>query len=187
MKLSLLSELQTILVEQREEQEKSQQLFESVDKMLGHLHAVMGMKEASLDSIETEELSKQLAALQLLGRKDDRDAMDDFAKVDASGVSKRFFQFLQQIDDKNQPRDFSEKRTADELLAYIGETHAPSLVKEFATRIDAAKNGDESARRWLADKVTKQFTWYQRQYNAMRTHFSAGGAFDDLVPQKEGV
>jgi len=186
MAFELLNELQGILVEERQQEAQTQNLFESVDKFLGHLHAVLSLKDGGgLDSVDTEELSKQLAALQLLGRKDDRDVLDDFAKLDASGVSKKFYQFLQQIDDKKQTRDFADKRDADELLIYIGETHAPSLAKEFATRIEAAKSGDEAAKRWVAEKISKMFTWYQRQYNALRAHFGAGGAFDDLVPQKE--
>lgn len=181
MALELLQELQTL----RQDQRNDYFLLERVDKFLGHLHATFALKNEnpveSFDDTELEELANQLAGLQLLGRKDDRDVMDDFAKLDKSGASKNFYKFLNDIDDNHAPKDFSEKRNANELLQDIGLTHAPSLAKAWKAQLEAAKGGDAAALNKVKANVDKMFNFYQRAYNQLKSHFGAGGAFDDVL------
>lgn len=185
MALTLLQELQQIRTEQKNEHV----LMERVDKFLGHLHAQFGLKDTNpLESYDTEELESlaaQLAGLQLLGRKDDREAMDDFSKIDPSGASKNFFKFLDDIDDRNAAAQFSEKRNADTLLIDIANTHAPSLVKQWKAQLDAAQGGDQTSLTKIKGAVDKMFMFYQRAFNQLKSHFSAGGAFDDVMAPKE--
>lgn len=181
MALQLLQELHEI----RQDQRNDYMLLERVDKFLGHLHATFGLKDTNaleaMDDTELDELSNQLAGLQLLGRKDDRDVMDDFSKLDGSGASKNFFKFLNDIDNEHAPKDFSEKRNANELLQDIGATHAPSLAKAWRAQLDAAKGGDASAQNKIKGNIDKMFNFYQRAYNQLKSHFGAGGAFDDVL------
>ena len=181
MALKLLNELQQI----RQDQKDEYVLLERVDKFLGHLHAQFGLKNEnpieSYDDTELDDLASQLAGLQLLGRKDDRDVMDDFSKLDKSGASKNFFKFLDDIDNQHAPKEFSEKRNADELLKDIGQTHAPSLTKAWRAQLEAAKGGDAAAMTKVKGNVDKMFNFYQRAYNQLKSHFGAGGAFDDVL------
>jgi hypothetical protein len=185
MAFDKILELQSILIEQEQvsgKQEEVMMMFESVDKFLGHLVANLNHAETPFEGEESEKLAAQLAALQLLGRKDDREVLDDFAKLDPSGVSKQFFKFLQQIDDPRALKDFTKNRSADELLIAIGNDYAPSKVEEWKKVIDAAVEGDEKAKGRLKEAVTKLFSWYQKQLNALKTHFGVGGSFDPIVP-----
>jgi hypothetical protein len=181
----LINELQEmVIVEQFPVSEKQEILMERVDKLLGHLHAVLSNKTDPLNGENAEELSWQLAGLQLLGKKDNRDSMDDFAKIDTKGVSKNFFKFLDQVDDPRQTKDFSERRSADELLKYIATTHAASIVADWKKTIEAAQSGDANALERIKTAVAKLWDWYQGQYNAMKSHLKVGGSFDDIVPAK---
>jgi DnaJ-domain-containing protein 1 len=183
--LELLVELQTI----RDEHKQEFILMERVDKFLGHLHAQFGLKNEnpleSLEDNELDEMSNALAGLQLLGRKDDRDVIDDFSKIDQSGASKNFFKFLDGLDNPHAPKEFSEKRNADELLQDIGATHAPSLAKAWRAQLEAAKGGDTTAMNKLKTNIDKMFNFYQRAYNQLKAHFGAGGAFDDVLMTKD--
>lgn len=185
MAFKLLNELQEIVSEDRLAEKYNFLLVERVDKLLGHLHAVLGNKEHALDDVDVEELSYQLAGLQVLGKRDYREAIDDFAKVDSAGVSKNFFKFLDQVDDPRQTKDFSDKRSADELLKYIAQTHAPSVVEQWKTAIEKAQNGDDTAYNKIKDAVAKMFQFYQTQYNKMKSHLKVGGSFDAVLADQE--
>jgi|694.fasta_scaffold03827_35 hypothetical protein len=182
MAFELLNELQTLMQEDKSKKQQEFLLVERVDKLLGHLHAMLANKENPLEDVDVEELSTQLAGLQLLGKKDHRDAMDDFSKLDQAGVSKNFYKFLDQIDDPRQTPDFNDKRSADDLLKYIATTHAPSVVSDWKNAIEAAQNGDVKSLAKIKDAVNKMYTFYQAQFNKLHSHFKVGGSFDDLVP-----
>lgn len=179
--LELLNELQGLLTEERYAQRQEFLLVERVDRLLGHLHAALGNGTDALEDVDVEELAGQLAGLQLLGKKDHRDAMDDFSKVDSAGISKMFFKFLDQIDDQRQTKDFSDKRSADELLDYIAKTHAPSILNDWKVAIEAAQNGDVKALAKIKDAVNRMYIFYQGQYNKLKSHFRVGGSYDDLI------
>jgi hypothetical protein len=179
--LELLNELQGLLTEERHAQRQEFLLVERVDRLLGHLHAALGNGTDALEDVDIEELAGQLAGLQLLGKKDHRDAMDDFSKVDSAGISKTFFKFLDQIDDQRQTKDFSDKRSADELLSYIAKTHAPSILNDWKVAIESAQNGDIKALAKIKDAVSKMFQFYSSQYNKLKSHFKVGGAYDELI------
>lgn len=182
MAFELLNELQTLMKEDKQKQQQEFLLVERVDKLLGHLHAMLANKENPLEDVDVEELSTQLAGLQLLGKKDHRDAMDDFSKLDGAGVSKNFWKFLDQIDDPRQTPDFSDKRSADDLLKYIATTHAPSVVADWKAAIEAAQAGDIKSLAKIKDAINKMYVFYQGQWNKLNSHFKVGGSYDDIVP-----
>ena len=187
MALTLLNELQEIRLEERENQENSFLLVERVDKLLGHLHAMLGSAKEPLADVDSDELATQMAGLQLLGKKDNRESMDDFAKVDSAGVSKMFYNFLDQVDDPRQAKNFLKNRSADELLTYIATTHAPSVIEQWKKTIEQAQSGDSAALERIKTAVSKMFAFYQQQYNAMKSHLKVGGSFDPIVAPIEAT
>lgn len=185
MGLPLLNELQTLLHEEKTSQKTDLVLLERADKLLGHLQSVLNHSDEGLNDYDADELATQMAGLQILGKKDYREVMDDFAKVDTHGVSKQFFKFIDQVDDPRQSKDFLDKRSADDLLTYVATTHGQSVIDSWKKAIEAAQNGDKKSLIQIKDNVAKMFKWYTGQYGALKAHFKVGGAFDDLITKED--
>jgi hypothetical protein len=157
-------ELLSELVQLKEEQEtiKIYPIVESVDTLLRNLTAKIKSKpENFLEHIDIEQLAPQLAALMILGKRDNRESFDDFSQLDPEKkVSQKFYFFLRDIDEQHADRLFDEGITANKFLLYIGNTHAKSLTEEWKTILEKAKTGDQAA----IEKVKQAFTKLNEHY-----------------------
>lgn len=167
--MSLLLELQEL----RESKKLADTtlLVESVDKMLGHLFTDLSHGEQSLEKVDTKELATQIAGLIILAKADTREALDDFSKVDDQRVSRKFFKFLSELDENNQPRDFAEGLTADKFLQYVGTTHAKSKIEAWSKTIEDAKNGDEPSFTHLKEMIKKMHSHYSDILKKLKFRF----------------
>ena len=171
MSLSLLTELQQLSYAKKTESQI--QITQSVDKFLGHLFTSLTHKqEATLTGLDVDTLAAQIAGLTVLGKVDSREAFDDFATEEGHGVSEKFFQFLDEIDERTAKGDFKDGANADEFLVYIGSTHAKSKTLEWKDVIEDAIGGNEEAIGKLKTTLGKLHTFYSGALTKLRAHFA---------------
>lgn len=189
---SLLSEL----IELKEEQEinKVQPLLESVETLLRNLVAKIKNKpDAFLQHIDIEILAPQLAGLMLLGKAENRDSIDDFAKleeINGKKLSQNFFNFLRDIDELHSDKLFDEGQlTANKFLNYVGSTLAKSLTEDWKKILLRAKDGDADAITKVTEAVTKLNEYYSTRFRELSHAFmdKQGDQAFSSAPQKDGI
>jgi hypothetical protein len=172
----LLSEL-TILKEEQE-MDKVYPLFESVETLLKNLVKKMESNpENFLEHIDVPQLAPQLAGLMLLGKGENRSSFEDFEPLeDVNGkkLSKKFYQFLSDIDEQHGDKVFGEageKTTANKFLHTIGTVHAKSLTDEWTKILEAAKTGVAWAVEKIKVAITKLHEFYTSIYKKLTDAF----------------
>lgn len=163
------------ILKEEQEMTKVYPLIESVETLLRNLVAKVKLKpESFLEHIDIEVLAPQLAGLMLLGKKDNREVIQDFGKledIDGKKLSKNFYLFLRDIDELHSDKIFDEGLTANKFLNYIGNVHAKSLTEDWKKILQQAKDGEETALTKVKAALTKLNEYYATRYRELTSAF----------------
>lgn len=171
---SLISDL--VMLKEEEETKEIYPLLESAETLLKNLVAkVKNKPDSFLEHVDLEVLAPQLAGLMLLGKRESRETIDDFSKLeDINGkkLSRNFYNFLRDIDSLHADKLFDNGQlTANKFLNYVGTTLAKSLTEDWKNILQRAKDGDAEATKKVTEALSKLNEYYSTRYRELTQVF----------------